>query len=150
MYTHWQGEGAGGAQRITYRELAGLVVDADVGNMHGVGWRGYGGPARGAQHAVHEAREGTLFLATVRFAVLGLGRGVGLVAVSLAWALGAAIGAGRGDCLHGGASEGSKARRLPQLRGFELGRLCGMRVLGLGTWRVVRGSRVVDVPVDGC
>lgn len=142
--------------RGTYRELASLVVDADVGDMHGVGGRGDGGASRRAQYAVHEARKGALLLAAVRLSVLALGGRIALVTEPLSWALSAAIGAGRRDAFHGTAREGREACRLSELGRLELGRAFwrhGLAMLrGRRTWRVVRGLGgfdLVDALVDG-
>lgn len=94
----------GGTAAATYGELARLVVDADVGDVHGVGRGRDGGAARRAQHVAHEGREGALLL-VVQAPALGA---VGLIAVAVARALGA-----RGRGLHL-AGELLERRRLAQ------------------------------------
>lgn len=110
----------------TYRELASLVVDADVGNVHGIGGRGNGGPARGAHEVAHESGKSTLFLAAVGLALLC---NLAIVAVAIA---ARALGA-RWRGIHLAACNGSEGGRLAQLGGAELGGLvCGEGVLGAG------------------
>jgi len=156
---------------MTYGELARLVVDADVGDVHGVGRRRDGRAARRAHEVAHEAREGALLLAAARVALLG---GIALVAVAVAaWALGARW---RGIHL---AGERRERGRLAESRRAVLG-LVGVRVLqkartasgfGLGVERLLdhggvegregrgrqvrerrrgcRGLLVVDVGIGG-
>lgn len=103
-------------------ELARLVVDADVGDVHWVGGRGDGGAARRAQHAAHEGGKGALLLAAVGASLLGR---LALVAVAIARAF-CARWRGihlAGDCVERG--------RLAQLGGAEARGLVGCeRVLG--------------------
>ena len=89
----------------TYGELARLVVDANVGDVHGIGGRGDGGPARRAQHVAHKGGKGALLLAAVGPALLGH---LAIVAVAVARALGAG-----GRRLHL-AGEGVERGRLAQ------------------------------------
>lgn len=106
----------------THGELARLVVDADVGDVHGVGGRRDGRAARRAQHAAHKGREGALLLAAVGAALLGR---VAIVAVAIARALGA-----RWRGIHF-AGEGVERGRLAQARRAEARGLVGrLRVLG--------------------
>jgi hypothetical protein len=77
--------------RVTYRILSRLVVNAYVGDVHGIGRSGDGGPTRGPQDAVDKARECTLLFPAVRLAVLGLCILLCLIAVALAGALRPAI-----------------------------------------------------------
>jgi hypothetical protein len=57
-------------RHATYRELARLIVDANVRDVHGIRRRRYRGPPRGAQHAAHEARECALLLCAAGEALL--------------------------------------------------------------------------------
>ena len=134
------------SRRATYRELARLVVDADVGDVHGVGGRGDGRPPGRAQHAAHKGREGALLLPAVGPSLLGR---VGLITVSIARALSAGW---RG--IHF-ARCGGKGRRLAQLRRREArGLVCcvRMRWASRSTWpSVTRGvESFLDNGVEGC
>lgn len=71
---------------FTYRILARLIVDANVGDMHRVSGRGDSWPTRRAQHVAHEGGEAALLLAAVRPPLLGC---LAIIAVAVAWALGA-------------------------------------------------------------
>lgn len=48
-----------------------MVVNANVGDVHGVGGRRDGRAARRAQHAAHEVGEGALLLCAAREPLLG-------------------------------------------------------------------------------
>lgn len=121
-----------------------------MGDVHGVGRRRDGGPARGAHEIAHEAREGALLLRAARETLL---RGIALVAVAVgARALGARR---RGIHLAGKGSEGG---RLAQGGGLEAGGLVGVEGVGMlgrrgSAWRrVPTGSscgRSVQSLVDG-
>lgn len=114
----------------TYGELARLVVDANVSDVHGVGWGRDGGAARRAQHVAHEGREGALLL-VVQAPASGT---VGLIAVAVARALGA-----RGRGLHL-AGELLERRRLAQTGALFEAR--GLRAVGrLG----VHGARWAEL-----
>lgn len=68
-------------ERATYRELARLVVNADVGDMHGIRRRGNRRSSRRAHEIAHEAGERALFLAAARMPLLCC---VALIAVPVA------------------------------------------------------------------
>lgn len=130
----------------THRILARLVVDANMGDMHGVGGRRDGRAARGAQHAAHEGGEGALFLCAARQTLLcrvgdGLGAGA---AIAVAVGLGLAS-RGRGGRVH----VGGEGARLSQVAG----RLVGVRVLWASgpTWCVGVGcvEGLLDDAVEG-
>ena len=106
----------------TYGELARLVVDADVSDVHGVGRGRDGGAARRAQHVAHEGRESALLL-VVQAPVPGA---VGLIAVTVSRAFGAGW---RGFHL---AGELLERRRLAQAWAFlEARRLRAVSCLGV-------------------
>jgi hypothetical protein len=106
----------------TYGELARLVVDADVSDVHRVGRGRDGGAARRAQHTAHEGREGALLL-VVQAPALGA---VSLIAVAVARALDA-----RGRSVHL-AGKLLERRRLAQAGAFlEARRLRAVSCLGM-------------------
>ena len=128
-------EGAKRAAAGTYRELARLVVNADVGDVHGVGRGGDGWAARRAQHVAHEGGEGALLLAVGLPAL----DAIAVVAVAVARALG---GRWRGIHLAGQLLEGgglAQARRLFEARGLAVGGLGVGRARGAELLGAVRG-----------
>jgi len=87
-----------------YRVFARLVVDAHVGDMHRVGGRGDGRPARRAQHAAHKGGKGALLLCAAREALL--------CALAAAIAVAVRLGvAGRGRGGGGGVHVGVEGAR---------------------------------------
>jgi hypothetical protein len=128
--------------RKKYGELARLVVDADVGDVHGVRGRRDGRAARRAHEIAHEARKGALLLAAAGEPLL---RGIALIAVAVA---ARALGA-RGRGIHLAGERGERGRlaergRLEQARGLLLltgVRLCVLRRRGAARSWVARGMQ---------
>ena len=125
--------------RGTYRELARLVVDADVGDVHGVRRGGDGRATRRAQHAAHEGAEGALLLAAVRLPVL---HAIALIAVPVARALGARW---RGIHL---AGELLERGRLAQAGALLEAR--GLRAVGGLRVQRARRAELLGAAVRGC
>lgn len=130
-----------GRCNATYRELARLVVNADVGDMHGIGGRGDGRPARRAHEVAHKAGEGALLLRAARIALL---RRLALVAVAVA----ARALSARWRGIHL-AGEGCERGRLAELGRPELGGLVRrVRVLGQRWPRCCGGPGSVQSLLD--
>ena len=106
--------------RGTHRVLARLVVDADVGDVHGVGGGRDGRAARRAQHAAHEVGKGALLLRAAGQALLRV-----LVGAAAAAAITVAVRLGVARRGRGRVHLGGEGARLSQIA---LG-LVGVRVL---------------------
>lgn len=114
------GVGAEGCQRITYGELARLIVNADVCDVHGIGRRRDGRTAGRADEVAHKGGKGALLLAAVRLALFC---GFALIAV----AVGARAFGARWRGIHFDTGKSSEGGRLAELGGAEArGRVGGV------------------------